>query len=59
MALRFLVRHPSLFAIPKASREAHVRDNAAAATLTLSAEELRRIDERFPLGPEPASLPVI
>ncbi|WNG22985.1 aldo/keto reductase [Cystobacter fuscus] len=59
VALRFLVRRPSLFAIPKASREAHVHDNAAAAALSLSAEELRRIDEAFPLGPEPASLPVI
>ncbi|EPX59881.1 Aldo/keto reductase [Cystobacter fuscus DSM 2262] len=58
VALRFLVRRPSLFAIPKASREAHVRDNAAAAALSLTAEELRRIDEAFPLGPEPASLPV-
>jgi diketogulonate reductase-like aldo/keto reductase len=59
VALRFLVRRPSLFAIPKASREAHVRDNAAAATLTLTEAELRRIDEAFPLGPEPDSLPVI
>ena len=59
VALRFLVRRPSLFAIPKASREAHVRDNAAAASLTLTQEELRRIDEAFALGPKPDSLPVI
>ncbi|ATB34993.1 aldo/keto reductase [Cystobacter fuscus] len=58
VALRFLVRRPSLFTIPKASREAHVRDNAAAAALSLTEAELRRIDEAFPLGPEPVSLPV-
>lgn len=49
VALRFLIRRPSLFAIPKASRLDHVRDNAAAAALTLTADELRRIDEAFPL----------
>jgi diketogulonate reductase-like aldo/keto reductase len=59
VALRFLTRHPSLFAIPKASREAHVRDNAAAASLKLSAEELARIDAAFPLGPDSGELPVI
>ncbi|NVJ07413.1 aldo/keto reductase [Myxococcus sp. AM001] len=59
VALRFLVRGPSLFAIPKASREAHARDNAAAASLALTADERALIDAAFPLGAEPASLPVI
>ncbi|GHG67866.1 aldo/keto reductase [Comamonas sp. JC664] len=59
VALRFLVRRPSLFAIPKASREAHVRDNAAAASLVLTAEELALLDRAFPLDAEPSSLPVI
>lgn len=59
VALRFLVRRPSLFTIPKASSEGHVRDNAAAASLRLSSEELARIDAAFPLGSEPAGLPVI
>ncbi len=58
VALQFLVRRPSLFAIPKASREAHVRDNAAAASLKLTAEELSRIDAAFPAG-APGELPVI
>jgi diketogulonate reductase-like aldo/keto reductase len=44
VALRFLIRRPSLFAIPKAADVAHVRDNAAAASLLLTAEELRRIE---------------
>jgi diketogulonate reductase-like aldo/keto reductase len=59
VALQFLVRRPSLFAIPKASREAHARDNAASATLKLSREELARIDAAFPLGPDSGDLPVI
>jgi len=59
VALRFLVRRPSLFAIPKASREAHLRDNAAAAALRLSPAELQRIDEAFPLGPPSDALPVL
>lgn len=59
VALQFLVRRPSLFAIPKASDVAHVRDNAKAASLRLTPEELQRIDAAFPRGAEPDALPVI
>ncbi|HEX8698139.1 MAG TPA: aldo/keto reductase [Myxococcaceae bacterium] len=59
VALQFLVRKPSLFAIPKASREAHARDNAAAASLKLSPAEIARIHDAFPLGPDRGELPVI
>jgi diketogulonate reductase-like aldo/keto reductase len=59
VALRFLIRRPSLFAIPKASREAHARDNAAAAKVELSSEELALLDAAFPLGPDTGELPVI
>ncbi|WP_224242138.1 aldo/keto reductase [Hyalangium gracile] len=59
VALRFLIRRPSLFAIPKASREVHARDNAAAASLHLSAEELARIDAAFPVGPDTGDLAII
>jgi diketogulonate reductase-like aldo/keto reductase len=38
-----------VFAIPKASRVEHLEDNAAAARVRLSAQELRRIDAAFPL----------
>jgi len=34
--------------IPKAASSAHVRDNRAAADLTLGAEVLARLDELFP-----------
>ncbi|ADO69462.1 aldo/keto reductase [Stigmatella aurantiaca] len=59
VALQFLVRRPCLFAIPKASQEAHARDNAAAAGLRLSREELARIDAAFPRGPDTGELPLL
>jgi diketogulonate reductase-like aldo/keto reductase len=59
VALRFLVRRPSLFTIPKASTPAHALENAGAGDLRLSKEELRRIDEAFPIGPAPSELPAL
>jgi diketogulonate reductase-like aldo/keto reductase len=58
VALRFLVRRPSLFAIPKASQREHTVENAGAGDLQLSDAELARIDQAFPLGPRPRELPV-
>jgi diketogulonate reductase-like aldo/keto reductase len=49
VALAFLVRDPHVFGIPKSAKVARVRENAAAATLRLSAEEVARIDEAFPV----------
>ena len=48
VALAFLLRHPGVFAIPKATRGAHVEENAGAADLVLTGDEIRRIDEAFP-----------
>jgi diketogulonate reductase-like aldo/keto reductase len=59
VALAFLTRHPSLFAIPKASSIAHVEENAAAGELRLSEAEIQGIDAAFPRGPRPESLPVL
>lgn len=59
VALAFLLRHPSLFAIPKASRVEHVEENAAAADLTLSDDEARRIDEAFPRGRRRPGVPTL
>jgi diketogulonate reductase-like aldo/keto reductase len=50
VALAFLTRRPSLFAIPKAASVAHAEDNAAAGSLDLSQAETARIDKAFPLG---------
>jgi diketogulonate reductase-like aldo/keto reductase len=51
VALQFLVRNPNVVAIPKAATVAHVEDNAAAADLVLTEEELARVDAAFPRGP--------
>jgi len=59
VALRFLVRRPSLFAIPKASTPEHAAENAGAGDLRLTEDELARIDEAFPRGPRPRALPMI
>lgn len=50
LALAFLTRRPSLFAIPKSSDPRHVRENAAALALTLSPAEIEAIDRAFPVG---------
>jgi diketogulonate reductase-like aldo/keto reductase len=59
VALAFLTRHPSVFAIPKAARLMHVQENAKASDIELSADDIARLDEAFPLGVRPRSLPMI
>jgi diketogulonate reductase-like aldo/keto reductase len=59
VALRFIVRQPTVFAIPKSSRPEHTAENAGAGELDLSDEELARIDDAFPRGPKPPSLPLL
>jgi diketogulonate reductase-like aldo/keto reductase len=59
VALRFLTRRASLFAIPKAADPEHAEENAGAATLNLSAAEMAKIDAAFPLGARPRSLPML
>jgi diketogulonate reductase-like aldo/keto reductase len=59
VALRFLVRRPSLFTIPKASKPEHTAENAVAGDLRLSPAEIALIDEAFPRGPRPRTLPMI
>ncbi len=58
VALAFLARNPNVFLIPKASRAAHVEENAEAATLKLDDEDLARIEDAFPLERR-EELPVI
>lgn len=59
VALAFLTRRSSVFAIPKAAQAAHAADNAAAGDLDLSDAEIARIDAAFPRGKKPRSLPMI
>jgi diketogulonate reductase-like aldo/keto reductase len=59
VALGFLTRRASTFAIPKAANLAHAEENAGAGALHLSAGELAQIDAAFPLGPRQRSLPML
>jgi diketogulonate reductase-like aldo/keto reductase len=59
VALRFLLRDPNVFAIPKAASEAHAVENAAAAELALSDDDVKRLERAFPRGRKPRALPTI
>jgi diketogulonate reductase-like aldo/keto reductase len=59
VALRFLIRDEKVFTIPMSTNPKHAEENAGAAELRLSAEEIRRIDAAFPLGPKPRTLPTL
>jgi diketogulonate reductase-like aldo/keto reductase len=48
VALAWLLRQPGVIAIPKAVEPAHVRLNAEAGSLQLSAEDLAAIDAAYP-----------
>ncbi len=51
VALAFLTRRESQFAIPKSGNAKHVRENAGATTVTLDAGDLAALDAAFPVGP--------
>jgi diketogulonate reductase-like aldo/keto reductase len=59
VALAFLTRAESVFAIPKASTEEHAADNAAAGDLTLSEMEIAALEKAFPRGSKPGHLPML
>ena len=59
VALAFLLREAPVLAIPKAASAVHTEDNAKAGSLTLTADQLTRIDAAFPRGRKPRHLPMI
>lgn len=59
VVLAFLTRRPSLFAIPKASNPDHAVENAGAAGLELSPEDLSAIDAAFPVGRRRSGIPML
>jgi diketogulonate reductase-like aldo/keto reductase len=59
VALAFLTRAPLVFAIPKAATPEHAVDNAAAGKLVLAGHEIAALDNAFPRGPKPRSLPML
>lgn len=58
VALRFLLRSPAAFAIPKAGTLAHVEENASTGDVRLTEADLAALDAAFPLGCA-RSLPMI
>jgi diketogulonate reductase-like aldo/keto reductase len=59
IALAFLTRRPSVFAIPKASSQEHAADNAAAGEISLGSDDIAALDKAFPRGARPQSLPML
>lgn len=59
IALGFLTRWPSVFAIPKASSSDHAAENAGAGNVILTESDIAAIGKAFPLGREPRSLPML
>lgn len=58
IAIAWGMRHPHVISIPKAANPAHVRDNAKAADITLTPEDLATIDatHRPPSRKQPLDL---
>jgi diketogulonate reductase-like aldo/keto reductase len=59
VALRFLLRRPEVFVIPKASDIAHVTENAGTYNVELNDSDMAKIDAAFPVGKAPRGLPMI
>jgi diketogulonate reductase-like aldo/keto reductase len=59
VALGFLTRATTVFAIPKAGSAEHAGENAAAGDLTLREDEIAALDAAFPRGPRPRGLPML
>ena len=48
VALAWTLRHDNVVSIPKAVRRAHVKDNAKAADIVLTEDDLADIDRSYP-----------
>jgi len=59
VALRFLLRQPEVFVIPKASDIAHVTENAGTYNVELNDSDMAKIDAAFPVGKASRGLPMI
>jgi diketogulonate reductase-like aldo/keto reductase len=59
IALAWVIRQPGVVAIPRASSPEHVRENAAALDIELSALDLQEIDGAFPPPAERQPLEMI
>jgi len=59
IALAWVLRQPRVIAIPKASKEKHVRDNAGSIEIKLTREDLADLDREFPPPKSKKPLPML
>jgi diketogulonate reductase-like aldo/keto reductase len=59
IAIAFLLRQPGVVVIPKATKLAHVRANAAALGVRLDASDVAALDAAFPAPKGPVSLAML
>src|SRR5215469_14729464 len=59
IALAWVLRKPEVVAIPKASNEKHVRDNARSTEIKLTKEDLADLDREFPAPKSEQPLPML
>ena len=59
IALAWVLRQPGVIAIPKASNEKHVRDNARVIDINLTKEDLADLDREFPPPKSKKPLPML
>ena len=59
IALAWVLRQQKVIAIPKASNEKHVRENARSIEIKLTKEDLADLDQEFPPPKSKRSLPML
>jgi diketogulonate reductase-like aldo/keto reductase len=59
VALSFLTRATTVFAIPKASSAEHAGENAASGDLVLTGDDIAALDAAFLRRSKPRSLPML
>jgi len=59
IALAWVLRQPGVIAIPKASNEIHVRENARSLDVKLTRQDLAEIDREFPPPTSKKPLPLL
>jgi diketogulonate reductase-like aldo/keto reductase len=59
IALAWVLRQPGMIAIPKASKEKHVRENAQSIEIKLTNEDFADLDREFPPPKSKKSLPML
>lgn len=59
VALAFVVRRDGVYTIPKASKTAHVEDNAGALAVKLTADDIAELEAAMPLGAARSGLPFL